>query len=200
MDILFFDAIASSPKDEAFAVSWIAAEIYTGIDDNYVMAHIDDPVNYGIVVSENNMPEKQWVKNNIVPSWQNMKIVKNAKKMRQEFWTTLEHFQPQQIWSDALLPVKGHFMWQVMQENFDEQRSVITPFPVYDLGNFVDHRLDRMMVLREVVAESEGNATGFLDLCGQKLLLKPNNPLISGLASLTLFSYILDKRKITLFV
>jgi hypothetical protein len=198
MRILFFDTTAAQLSGEAFAVSWIAAELSSGLDDNYMTNYVDAPENFGIFICETALPDKKWIKDNIVPTWKNMKVFKSLKKMRQEFWGILEHLQPQQIWSDSLFPIKSHFLWQVMQENFDINESIIYPFPIYDLVNFADSKIERVAILREIVTEQSGNATGFIEICNEKILLKPSNPLIGCMASMTLFSYLLDKRKIML--
>lgn len=196
MEILLFDAVASEITGEAYAAAWLVVDVFSGLEGGYLTDYIDDPANLGILVNEGNIPDKNWIKDNIVPSWGNTKVVKSGKKMRQEFWNILEYFQPQQIWTDAAFPIKSHFLWQAVQENFDQEKSIVLPFPIFELANYADEKIERINILREAVAESSGGATGFIELCGQKLLLKPNNPLVSCMASMTLFTYLLSREKI----
>ncbi len=151
--ILVFDVESISLFGEAFAVGAVIGDLNGNISDFFSLKAIK--------------PQKkanEWVKANVLPNISQLPSCNTTIELRTAFYEWYMKFKDIcTIWSDVNFPVETNFLSAIVKDD-PETRQFNMPYPLYDISNFIDIRIDR------------------IESCKMKILLK-HNPLDDSMAS-----------------
>lgn len=85
-----------------------------------------------------------WVRGNVLPHLADMPRCKTMKELRDRFYHFyLLHKETCDIFSDVNFPVETNFLSAIVADAPQERESQM-PYPLYDIVNFVDIKIDRI--------------------------------------------------------
>ncbi len=132
--ILVFDVENTSLIGSGFAFGAIVMVV----DTQKIIDQIE------LLSSENINNCSNWVKQNVLTHLKNMPTCKTDFELRSAFWNFYTKWKDNsQIWADCAFPVETQFLTDVAKDDL-ENREFEMPYPLYDIANFIDIKIDRI--------------------------------------------------------
>lgn len=159
-NILVFDVESRSLHGKAFAVGAIVIDREGNEIDRFEL-----------LSKEGKLQASDWVKQNVIPSLENMPTCETDRQLRELFYSFYTKHKDCEIWSDVNFPVETNFLSEIVNDDINA-REFKMPYPLNDISTLVDIDINRA---KEYVGTVE---------------LKEHNPLHDSIAS----AYLLLKK------
>lgn len=131
-NILLFDVESTSLHGTGFAVGAIVI--------NKGGSEID---RFELLSKEGSGKVGDWVKENVLPSLQDMPTCETDVELRTAFFDFYtKHKETVEVWSDVNFPVETNFLSAIVSDNIAE-REWSMPYPLKDASTIVDVSIDR---------------------------------------------------------